>query len=256
MKETLVVKYGSTSVAGEDGMDKQKLARYAEQIARLNERYGVVVVSSGAVAVGECLWRKYHKEAFKDSGQPFAMLGSAHVVTAWQEAFGRENVLAGQLLVTHREISDPSEGWSLRNVLAANLRHGIVTVANENDALSIEELAELAYGGDNDGLASNIARILTARALCLMSDKEGLLDGKASLQQVMLTQEAQNYARSLARESESPRKRGMKTKVNAAIEAANIGIDSYIASADSDIEDVLSGRTGTHFVAKTIRRVK
>lgn len=249
-EELLVVKYGSSSVTNEQGMDQTMLDHYAEQLSEVHSQYGLVVVTSGSIAVGEYLWSQAHGDIPDNSEQPFAMLGSALVVSAWQTAFRRQGVLAGQLLITHREIEDPSERWSLSQVMEENIRHGIVTIANENDALSDQEIAELVYGGENDGLASHIARALGARALCLLSDTMGLMDRDKVVKTVTPNQKGHDDALALAGASNGKGRGGMRKKVEAAINAASAGVESYIAEAGKSIDAILAGQSGTHFVAR------
>lgn len=245
----IVVKYGSSSVSNGSGMDREKLKKYAADLAKANKKYQIVIVSSGSVAVGKSIWQKPAPGETAD-GRTLAMIGSAKSFVAWQEELGEHGLIAGQLLVTHREVDDPSEGPSLHQALATNLQHGIVTVANENDALSTTELAKLSYGGDNDGLAAHIAKRVRASALCLMTGTDGLLSKGKPVRLVKANARSWAAAQGYVEEEFSPAGRGgMLSKVEAATVAAESGINAYIASADTDIEEVLAGKSGTHFEA-------
>lgn len=250
MRENLsIVKYGGRAVSGEHGMDSGKIDHYTPKLACLNETNEIIVVSSGAVAVGRFLWEQRHGASDEVSDQSLAMLGSANVVKTWQDSFAKLDLLAGQLLITHREIEDPQEKPALVRALERNLGLGIITVANENDALSEEELAKLAYGGDNDGLASHLARVMGASCLFLLTETNGLLDGQSRVvQRVEYNTYAHNRARSYSHGRPHKGRGGMRSKVDAAIKAADSGIDAYIAGADEDFEAILAGEVGTYFM--------
>lgn len=253
-RKTIVIKYGSTSVVNGSGMDMGRIQGYAKQLAQLSSDFNLVVVSSGSVATGRALWGQAgHKGHI--SAQSLAMLGSGEAFVAWQKVLLDCGLLSGQLLVTHREVDDPTEGPSVRAVIEQNNAAGIITIVNENDALSDIELAKLSYGGDNDGLAAHIATKVGAWSLCLMTDKDGLLNSSFLVRTVGADEAewaaAKGYCAtkmplgSLGRGS-------MLSKVEAATGAAKIGIDTYIANANADIHYVLSGNIGTHFEARII----
>jgi glutamate 5-kinase len=249
-QEIIVVKYGSSSVTNEHGMDELRVEGYVEQLADLNESYGLIVVSSGSIAVGMTVWEAINPGQRYPEEQPLAMLGSAGSFSAWQDSFRRRNIPAGQLLVSHREIDDTREGPMLKRVLNYNLAAGIVTIANENDAVSDVEIKRKSYGGDNDGLASRLARFIQARYLFLMTDKEGVLDENDSLIREVT---GDNIAAAcLAAGGPNNKGRGgMYQKVKAAHSAARKGTDAFIGHADSDIKSMIDRKTGTRFVAKT-----
>ncbi len=261
-QQIVVDKLGSDSSTNEFGMDPQKVDAHVEQLAHLRARYGLVVVASGAIAVGRLMWQAANPtstEAISDAS--LATIGSATAYQAWETAFAKRGIITGQVQVTHREIEDSKEGSMLHKTLYGNLQAGIVSIVNENDALSDEESAALSYGGDNDGLAAHLAVMLGARHLCLMTDVEGLLDvenNKSLVRQV----DSQNvgWAASLAMETSleaadpqlgakvKKSRGGMKSKVIAAWKAAQEGIEVHIASAEQNLYAVTAQQVGTHFM--------
>lgn len=249
MKELMVVKYGSSSVANQLGMDFERLDTYAHNLCQVSEQFDLIVVSSGAVAVGKAMWHKTDKRDLALSDRSAAMMGSAKVVTAWQEALEVHGLIGGQLLVTDKEIEDYHEGPRLLGALRENIAHGIITIANENDALSVTELKKLAYGEDNDGLAKHLAITVGASVLCLMTDKKGLLDDRRLVRTIGADEVERNHAHNYVDIAASGKKGGGRTKLKALIEASDAGIDGYWAGASSSFDAVLGGKTGTHFVA-------
>ncbi len=250
-REVIVVKYGSSGVANRQGMDMAGLRRYAAALVTIYGNYDIIIVSSGSVAAGKYIWHKQKAEQTLADSRTLAMIGSATAFSAWQVALWRYRLIGGQLLVTHREVDDPTEGLSLRAALEGNLRHGIISVVNENDALSDTELAKLSYGGDNDGLAAHIAIIVKASILLLLTDQHGLLAQGQLVKRVAANQKAWEMAKACIRVDISRQGRGgMLSKVHAATQAAKAGIDVHIAAANQSLQDVLIGKAGTHFEAK------
>lgn len=168
----MVVKFGSDLVANEDGVMQDTLNMYAKGLSAERK---LIVVSSGAVATGRQRWHEQYGNTEVDL-RILAMLGSGGITAAWQEAFAKQNLLAGQLLVTHHEIEDGEEGQEFTDTLHANSVAGTVPIVNENDALSNTELMKLATGGDNDGLAAHIATAIDARELRIFTKKGGIVD--------------------------------------------------------------------------------
>lgn len=251
--KTVVIKYGSASVSDENGMDYNRLQQYAKKLARLSKKYNLVLVCSGAVATGRSVLKEHILGSKKVDLRLLAMLGSARSFLAWQESLLGYGILSGQLLITHREVDDVKEGPSLHAAIEANKAAGIVTIINENDALSVTELAKLSYGGDNDGLAAHIAISLNADAVIMLTNVDGLIDDGKVIKSVSATMLSWSDAMLCVDSSRSRSGRGgMRSKVEAVTRASQQGIDAYIANANADIDEVLKGISGTHFVAKVI----
>jgi glutamate 5-kinase len=247
-KPTIVIKYGSDSVTNDHGIDEIKLNHHVDQLALLHKDYRLVLVSSGAVAVGRTMLPESER-AIEHDEQSLAMAGSAGAFMPWQAGFQRHGIACGQLLITHREIKDKDEGNVMLAAIQKCLDRGWVVVANENDALSVDELRQLAYGGDNDGLAGHIAAETGADKLLLLTSRPGLLNEQGNLVRTVVSDTDYENAKRLALAGPpSSRPSGMQTKVEAAWTAATHGIDAYIADAMANIDDVLAGQ-GTHFSA-------
>lgn len=255
--ERVVVKYGSDSSTNETGMDVARLNQYAEQIEELTrqKQFEVVIVASGSIAVGQALWNARNGRDEPSDLQSLASIGAGVAFTDWQKVLRTKGILAGMVPVTHHDIDvaeqQPAESNKLNKLLESNLDLGIISVVNENDALSDEEIIKWKYGGDNDGLARHVAQLIKASHLCLMTGKDGVLDEKG---QTVPTVNGQNidYAYSLVYEPhEGSRGRGgMHSKITAAREAQTSGIESHIALAGASLVDVVNRRAGTHFPAE------
>lgn len=173
-KELVVVKFGSDLIANGHGVDTDKIDRYAVGLAKRLEQHNLIVVTSGAIAAGKAIAGESGHTPESFSHSVLAGIGSSAVMHAWQDAFGKHNVLTASFLVTHHEIGDEHEGNTLKETLAKSLDSGVVPVINENDALSDIEIMALLTGGDNDGLAAHLAHTMGAHGLRLFTVGGGL----------------------------------------------------------------------------------
>ena len=259
-RELIVVKYGSSSVVRGDRDIQQNIDEnigwFTYQLSKLHAEYDLVVVTSGSVAVGRAMWPDLDEYDPTEVEQFLAMSGNPYVMTSWIDNFQKKGVKAGELLLTHKEIEDDKKpddpGSELRAAMKRAFAMGAVPIVNENDALSLRELAELHYGGDNDGLAAHIARSMGARALFLMTETNGVQNvrgkGYGRIRSVSPSKLSWNAARDQAGSANAKGRGGMKSKVEAAISAAQAGIDGYIAHAQkSSFASIQSGKFGTHF---------
>jgi glutamate 5-kinase len=247
-KEVVVVKYGSTSVTNEAGMDIGRIGTYSNQISRLLFRYNVVIVSSGAIVTG----RAIEKDKPKMEDGDYASVGSVPACAAWQKELSIRSISSGQVPVTNHEI-DSIEGESLRRRMFSMMRHEIVPVANGNDVLSDEGPKELRIDTDNDRLAGHIAKLLAARHLILVTDKPGLQERNDKVVS-LVTPDNLEGAYSLVREEDNNGESGgMHSKIDVAYDFSEISPIrpqpgfAHIAGARDDLQSVIAGHVGTHF---------
>lgn len=243
----IVIKIGSKSLAG-DAWD-----RLATEIAAVRgaepgtPRRSVVLVSSGAIALG--VVKLGLKARPRDMAwlQAAAAAGQSVLMQRYEEAFGKLQIPVAQVLLTHADLADRTRTINAKNALQALLEAGAVPIINENDAVAVEEIKF----GDNDQLASMVTPLCEAEALLLLSDVEGLLDEQK--QRVTFVRSVAREARHLAGGSTSGvGTGGMASKVEAARRATLAGADVVIAAAraPSVVTRVLAGEdVGTVFAA-------
>ncbi len=245
MRRPLVVKLGSSLVVDARGRPRRSLlAAHAGAIAELVVAgTPVAVVSSGAIALGLRRLGLVRRPSSLPRLQAASALGQAALQRAWQDAFRPHRIDAAQILLTSAELGDRRAYVNVRNALHALFALGAVPVVNENDATATDEIAF----GDNDALAAQLAVLLQARLLVLLTSVPGVLadgaviaDGRA--------------ARTAVFGPGSPLGRGgMESKVAAAELAAGAGIATVIADGTRPgaVPEVLSGRSGgTRFAAE------
>ncbi len=244
MKRPLVVKLGSALVVDARGRPRRSLLRArAAEIAEIADAgTPVCVVSSGAIALGLNRLGLERRPSSLPRLQAASALGQAALQRAWQDAFRPHGVEAAQILLTSAEIGDRRAYVNVRSTLQALFALGAVPVVNENDATATDEIAF----GDNDALAAQVAVLLKARLLVLLTSVPGVLaegnlveDGAA--------------ARAVSFGPGSVLGRGgMESKVAAAELAAGAGIATVIADGTRAgvVAEALAGRpAGTRFAA-------
>ena len=171
----IVVKVGSSllvdSSAG--GLKREWLASLAADVAALHkDGRDVLVVSSGAIALGRAVLRLPPGALKLEDSQAAAAVGQIALARAWSEALGAHALTAGQVLVTLGDTEERRRYLNARSTIAKLLEWRSVPVINENDTVAT---TEIRYG-DNDRLAARVATMTSADLLVLLSDVDGLYD--------------------------------------------------------------------------------
>lgn len=230
----LVVKVGSAllvdPVTGE--VRAEWLASLAADLAHTRHRGSqVIVVSSGAIALGRRRLGLPGSALKLEQSQAAAAVGQIALANAWAEALGRQKLIAAQVLLTLNDTEERRRYLNARSTLSMLLEQGAVPVINENDTVAT---SEIRYG-DNDRLAARVSSMMSADCLVLLSDIDGLytaepgIPGAKRLQLVReLTPEIETMAGKPLKGSMGSG--GMITKIEAAKIALPGGADMIIAS--------------------------
>ena len=176
-KKRIVIKIGSSSlIHAETGrLDFRKLEILARELSDLhNQGKDVVLVSSGAIAVGAAALGMKGKPAELEKKQACAAVGQARLMTIYQKLFGEYNQMVAQILMTKNTMVNNLNRHNARNTFEELLNVGAIPVVNENDSISSYELEKLESFGDNDTLSAVIAGLIGADLLILLSDIDGL----------------------------------------------------------------------------------
>ncbi|CAO4166151.1 glutamate 5-kinase [Methylorubrum populi] len=229
----VVIKVGSALLVdrGQGRLRHAWLAALAEDIADLHGRgVDVVVVSSGAVALGRTVLGLPPGALRLEESQASAAVGQIALARYWTEALGHHDIVAGQVLVTPRDTEERRRYLNARATVQKLLEVRAVPVVNENDTVAT---AEIRYG-DNDRLAARVATMISADVLVLFSDIDGLYtapphtDPQARHLPVVERITAEIEAMAGGPASELSRG-GMRTKIEAAKIAASGGTHMIIA---------------------------
>ena len=168
----LVVKVGSSLLIGDDGrVHRGWLEGLAEDVAMLqDDGREVLIVSSGAIAIGRKVLGIELRRARLEDLQAAAAAGQVQLVHAWQESLAGHGIVAAQILLTPQDTENRRRFLNARGTLARLIEQRVVPVINENDTVATDEIRY----GDNDRLAARVAQLVMADALILLSDVDGL----------------------------------------------------------------------------------
>ncbi|MGI9223779.1 MAG: glutamate 5-kinase [Woeseiaceae bacterium] len=233
----LVVKVGSSLLIGDDGdVDRQWLAGLTDDIADLHRRrHEILIVSSGAIAIGSSVLAINKRSAKLEDLQAAAAAGQVQLAHAYREALARHDVLTAQVLLTPEDTENRRRFLNARGTLGRLIERLVVPVINENDTVATEEICY----GDNDRLAARVAQLVMADALILLSDVDGLYTADPASDEnaehipevTSISEEIQQMAGETRSDIGSG---GMATKVQAARIATHAGCTTVIASGVVD----------------------
>lgn len=251
----LVIKVGSSLLIGTNGeLNRTWLAHLAEDIADLqSEACEVLVVSSGAIAIGSTTLGINKQRAKLEDLQAAAAAGQVQLVHAYSEALAAHGITTAQVLLTLEDTESRRRFLNARGTLGRLLERGVVPVINENDTVATEEIRY----GDNDRLAARVAQLVMADALLLLSDVDGFYTADPSADStaqhipevIGITDEILSMAKETRSDVGSG---GMSTKLQAARIATHAGCSTVIASGaiDRPVKALLAGARCTVFPAE------
>jgi glutamate 5-kinase len=259
----VVVKLGTNVLtAGTDRLDVAAMARIAKQVAELRRRGAqVIVVTSGAIAAG-----RHRAVASLAEGaalpardvhtrQVLAAIGQSRLMALWDDLFEAEGVTIAQALLTRADLADRLRYLNARNTLMGLLDLGAVPIVNENDVVSVEEITASTIG-DNDNLSAQVANLVDADLLLILTDIAGLYTADPARDPgAKLIERVERIDAAIeAAAAGAPGERGtggMATKLQAARIATGAG--AHVVLAHGGAEDIVlraaAGEpAGTHFL--------
>jgi glutamate 5-kinase len=230
----IVVKVGSSLIvdAKAGALNEAWLASLVEDIAGLHrETRDVLIVSSGAIALGRARLKLPVGPLKLEDSQAAAAVGQIALARTWAEALGRHGITAGQVLLTLGDTEERRRYLNARSTIARLLDWRAVPVINENDTVATNEIRY----GDNDRLAARVATMTSADLLVLLSDVEGLYDAPPGdgrdAKLVPLVSRITPEVEAMAGTAGSDLSRGgMRTKIEAGKIATQAGTHMVISS--------------------------
>ena len=258
-KKRIAVKVGSSSlIHRETGrLDLRKMEVLVRELSDLhNQGKNVVLVTSGAVAVGSAVLGLKERPKELKVKQACSAVGQARLMMIYQKLFAEYNQTAAQILMTKNTMVNNLNRMHARNTFEELLNLDTIPVVNENDSISSYELELLDKFGDNDTLSAVIAALIGADLLILLSDIDGLFtddpNTNPNAKFIDTVETLDDKLLSMGKGSvSSVGTGGMATKLTAAEIATAAGADMVIANgADFHvIHKILEGRKhGTLFV--------
>lgn len=258
-KKRIIVKVGTSSLTHpETGqMDLIKMEKLVRELTDLNNQgKEVILVSSGAIAVGRKAIGMKERPRELSVKQACASIGQARLMMMYQKLFMEYNQTASQILMTKNTLVDETNRENARNTFETLLAMGAIPIVNENDTISTYEI----QFGDNDTLSAVVAALVQADLLILLSDIDGLFtddpNQNPDAKFIEYVGHVDEHFAEMAKGSSSDvGTGGMATKIGAARLATSAGADMVIANgADMGIiHRIMDGeRIGTMFRANRI----
>lgn len=258
-EKRIVVKVGTSTLTHENGsVNIKEIDRLCRILSDLrNGGYEVVLVSSGAIAVGVAKMRLSERPKEMRMKQAAAAVGQCELMHLYDKFFGEYGNMVGQILLTEEDIESDYRRNNLKNTFHALLENGIIPIVNENDSVSHHQIeSDKKVFGDNDTLSAIVAHLCSASKLIILSDIEGLYDANPKTNpEARLIERVEKIDESVAAlaggAGSSRGTGGMATKLEAAKYVTDRGIDMYVTlgSVPENLYGVLEGKSvGTHFV--------
>jgi glutamate 5-kinase len=250
----IVVKVGSSllvdALAGR--LNENWLASLTADLAALHaDKRDLLVVSSGAIALGRAVLKLPSGQLALEDSQAAAAVGQIALARTWTEALSRHGITGGQILVTLGDTEERRRYLNARSTINKLLGWRAVPVINENDTVAT---TEIRYG-DNDRLAARVATMVSADLLVLLSDVDGLYDappgGTTAAKHVPRVERITPEIEAMAGAAGSDLSRGgMQTKIEAAKIATGSGTHMVIASGrvEHPLEAIIKGARCTWFL--------
>ena len=219
----IVVKVGSRLLANSPAARPATIADEIAALRRDGDRE-FVVVSSGAISLGVRALGMGARPHTLPALQAAAAVGQSRLVQHWEHAFAAHELRIGQVLLTHDDLANRRRFLNARHALRALLELGVVPLINENDTVAVEEIKY----GDNDLLAALVCNLVSADALIILTDVNGLLD--ASGERIAIVTDIDGEAAPVAgsTSADGVGSGGMSSKVHAAKIAARSGIPTAV----------------------------
>lgn len=255
-KRRVVIKIGSSSLTHPEtgSLNLEKMERLVRILTDLrNQGKDVVLVTSGAIAVGRKALGIKERPTKRSVKQACAAVGQASLMMVYQKLFAEYNQTAAQILMTKYTMINDISRINAKNTFEELFAMGVIPIVNENDTVSTEEL-DLDFG-DNDTLSAIVTALVEGDLLILLSDIDGLYtDDPHTNKEAKLiscvTQINEELSGMAKDSSSNVGTGGMTTKVSAAKIASASGADMVITNGDNvrNINYILEGREiGTLF---------
>ena len=246
----IVLKLGSATVVDGKGVFKKKwVTSLIKDIKKYGKGKKFVIVSSGAIALGQ-KYLKIKKRKIKiEMSQAIAAVGQIQLAGEFQKVFDKYKIKTGQILISPDDTEQRRRAINVRRTFDNLFKLKAIPVVNENDSTAT---SEIKYG-DNDRLAARVAQIIGAEMLILFSDVDGLYDkskGKKIIREV--TSINDKITSLINKKKNKFGSGGISTKLDAAKICMNSGTHMLIANGkvNSPIFNMIKNKKYTHFLPK------
>ena len=244
----IVIKLGSTTVVDSKGKFKKKwVTSLIKDIKKLGSGKDFVIVSSGAIALGQKYLKIQKRKIKLEMSQAIAAIGQIHLAGEFQELFEKFKLKTGQILISPDDTEQRKRALNVRGTFDNLFKLKAIPIVNENDTTAT---SEIKYG-DNDRLAARVAQIIGADTLIILSDVNGLYDKSKNIVKTVNRLDEKIY--SLVESSKnSYGSGGILTKLDAAKICMNSGCHMFLANGSKEypLKRMVNEKTFTHFTPK------
>lgn len=246
-KERIVVKIGSSSLTRPDGsLSRTQLNHYVKELASLRALgHEVILISSGAVAAGISGLKYPSRPVTLPGKQAAAAVGQGLLMQAYTEAFNKYDIETGQILLTRSNFSNKEQYQNAYATLTELLRRGVLPIINENDSIAVDELTF----GDNDMLSALVGGLIHADCLLIITDINGIYDANPketpdAKKYHFITEITEDLYKIAGGSGSNVGTGGMRSKLEAAETALNLGLRVFIGVADKEgsLVDIMEGK--------------
>lgn len=231
----IVIKVGTSTLTYGSGQMNlrrtEKLIRVLSDLA--NRDLELLLVSSGAIAVGMAKLGLLERPQEIPTLQACAAVGQSELMYYYDKHFGEYNRTIAQILLTADDLADSKNSWHIVNTLNHLLGAKILPIINENDTVSVQEILH----GDNDNLSAQVASLIQADTLVLLSDIDGFYESDPRLNNRARLLETVDITdpeidQSVSGSGSARGTGGMRTKLEAARIAVPKGVRTFLLNGD------------------------
>lgn len=236
----VVVKVGTSSLIRGDVLHLSRIAALVEAVRDIRQSgLHVVIVSSGAVGAGSTTLSLHSRKGHLSEKQALASVGMVRLMRTYDDLFNAAGITCSQVLLTLENLIDKTQYENAKNTLSELLHFNVVPIVNENDTVAVQELKF----GDNDSLSAQVAALVGASMLLLLTDVDGLYTDnpyrEPNAQLIQTVESVSNLNADISSSGSSFGTGGMESKLAAARVASTVGCSTIIMSSDRMNEIVL-----------------
>ena len=245
----IVIKLGSSTVVDNKGKFKRNwVSTLIKDIKKYKGKSDLVIVSSGAIALGQNYLKIKKKKIKLEMSQAIAAVGQIHLAGEFQKLFDKNKIKTGQILISPDDTEQRRRALNIRRTFDNLFKLKAIPIVNENDTTAT---AEIKYG-DNDRLAARVAQIIGADTLIILSDVDGLYDKSKKKIIKIVTKIDSSINALIDNKKNLYGSGGITTKLDAARICINAGCHMFIGNGkkNNPINNMIKSKLYTHFIPK------
>jgi glutamate 5-kinase len=246
----IVIKLGSTTVVDNKGnFKKEWVTSLIKDIKKYKGNSDLVIVSSGAIALGQNYLKIKKKKVKLEMSQAIAAVGQIHLAGEFQKLFDKNRIKTGQILISPDDTEQRRRALNIKRTFENLFKLKAIPIVNENDTTAT---AEIKYG-DNDRLAARVAQIIGADTLVILSDVDGLYDKSKKKKIIKTVTKIDSRINALIDNKKNLYgSGGIVTKLDAARICINSGCHMFIGNGkkNNPIDNMIKNKLYTHFIPR------